>query len=179
MDRLTWTPPSGRLASQSSGSVMACRFDCSTPLHVVTSHAGIQEMAWQLKGKIAKCDHREYGFAQINVSKIENGTDVLFEGLGDEFEVRRRSKSCTIVRAHLGSSSGLDVPWGSTFRDSRRLPCHRAHIHCPLRIHRPQRQTVVWDPVPPRGHPLSTRAGGHRKVRSRHLPLFYTLDHGQ
>ena len=45
-------------------------------------------MAWQLKGEIAKCDHREYGFAQILVKKIGNGADVLFEGLGDELEVR-------------------------------------------------------------------------------------------
>lgn len=45
-------------------------------------------MAWQLKGKVAKCDHREYGFAQIHVKKLGNGSDVLFEGLGDELEVR-------------------------------------------------------------------------------------------
>ena len=45
-------------------------------------------MAWQLKGKVARCDHREYGFAQIRVDKIGNGADALFEGLGDELEVR-------------------------------------------------------------------------------------------
>ncbi|KAF9778903.1 GMP synthase [Thelephora terrestris] len=48
---------------------------------------GLQEMAWQLKGKVAECDHREYGFAQIHVEKIGNGADILFEGLGEELEV--------------------------------------------------------------------------------------------
>ena len=47
-------------------------------------------MAWQLKGKVANCDHREYGFAQIHVNKVGNGANVLFEGLGDEFEVSGR-----------------------------------------------------------------------------------------
>ena len=47
-------------------------------------------MAWQLKGKVAKCEHREYGFAQIQVKRTGNGGDVLFEGLGDEFEVREK-----------------------------------------------------------------------------------------
>ena len=45
-------------------------------------------MAWQLKGKVAKCEHREYGFAQIHVNKLGSGADVLFEGLGGELEVR-------------------------------------------------------------------------------------------
>jgi len=47
-------------------------------------------MAWQLKGKVAQCDHREYGFAQIHVKKVGNGADALFEGLGDKLEVRGR-----------------------------------------------------------------------------------------
>ncbi len=48
-------------------------------------------MAWNLKGKVAKCEHREYGFAQVQISKIggqSNGADALFEGLGDELQVR-------------------------------------------------------------------------------------------
>lgn len=81
------TPMSGLLEFRSLGSATAYRFDPSITLHVVASHGGIQEMAWQLKGKVANCDHREYGFAQIRVNKIGNGADVLFEGLGDEFEV--------------------------------------------------------------------------------------------
>ena len=47
-------------------------------------------MAWNLKGKVAKCEHREYGFAQVQISKIggdSNGADALFEGLGDELQV--------------------------------------------------------------------------------------------
>ena len=72
---------------------MACRFDHPTMLHAVTSHGGIQEMAWQLKGKVAGCDRREYGFAQIHVDKIGNGADALFEGLGDELEVRLKAEA--------------------------------------------------------------------------------------
>lgn len=44
-----------------------------------------------MKGKVTKCDHREYGFAQLQVRKFEgasNGVDALFEGLGDEMQVR-------------------------------------------------------------------------------------------
>ncbi|KDQ53173.1 hypothetical protein JAAARDRAFT_39542 [Jaapia argillacea MUCL 33604] len=53
---------------------------------------GLQEMAWQLKGEVTKCDHREYGFAKIQVSKIgtegqNSSVDALFQGLGDEMEV--------------------------------------------------------------------------------------------
>ncbi|KAI0719391.1 GMP synthase [Cerioporus squamosus] len=51
---------------------------------------GLQEMAWTMKGKVAKCDHREYGFAQVKISKIggdNQGVDALFEGLGDELQV--------------------------------------------------------------------------------------------
>ena len=48
-------------------------------------------MAWTMNGKVAKCDHREYGFAQVKISKIggdNKGVDALFEGLGDELQVR-------------------------------------------------------------------------------------------
>ncbi|KAH9831623.1 GMP synthase [Rhodofomes roseus] len=51
---------------------------------------GLQEIAWQLKGKVSKCDHREYGFAQIQVNKTGSGVqsvDALFEGLGEEMQV--------------------------------------------------------------------------------------------
>ena len=52
-------------------------------------------MAWNMKGKVAKCDHREYGFAQVQISKIggENkGVDALFQDLGDELQVRHFSE---------------------------------------------------------------------------------------
>ena len=47
-------------------------------------------MAWNMKGQVAKCEHREYGFAQVQISKIGGpnaGVDALFEGLGDELQV--------------------------------------------------------------------------------------------
>jgi len=71
--------------------VMVCR-SC---LHRFKNPASnvLQEMAWQMKGTVEKCDHREYGFAQVQISKIggENASvDALFEGLGDEMQVRRR-----------------------------------------------------------------------------------------
>lgn len=47
-------------------------------------------MAWNLKGKVAKCDHREYGFAQLQVlkSSSSDSVDALFESLGDEMQAR-------------------------------------------------------------------------------------------
>ena len=39
---------------------------------------------------MTKCDHREYGFAQLSISKIGSGNssvDALFESLGDEMQV--------------------------------------------------------------------------------------------
>lgn len=47
---------------------------------------GLQEMAWNLKGKVAKCDHREYGFAQLQLGKGES-VDQLFGALGEEMQV--------------------------------------------------------------------------------------------
>lgn len=54
----------------------------------------MKEIAWQMKGKVAKCDHREYGFAQLQVCKFEgsantSNVDALFESLGEEMQVRR------------------------------------------------------------------------------------------
>ncbi|KAK7036348.1 hypothetical protein R3P38DRAFT_2617042 [Favolaschia claudopus] len=63
-------------------------FDLGVPILGICY--GLQEMAWQLKGTVEKCDHREYGFAQVKISKIggENASvDALFEGLGDEMQV--------------------------------------------------------------------------------------------
>lgn len=46
-------------------------------------------MAFNHRGEVAKHDHREYGFAQVQVSKLGNNAsvDALFEGLGDEMQV--------------------------------------------------------------------------------------------
>jgi GMP synthase-like glutamine amidotransferase len=47
-----------------------------------------QEIAWQLGGTVAKCDHREYGFARVDITSSSNArTDTLFAGLGAELEV--------------------------------------------------------------------------------------------
>ncbi|KAI0316907.1 GMP synthase [Amylostereum chailletii] len=63
-------------------------FDLGVPILGICY--GLQEIAWNLKGKVAKCDHREYGFAQVQITKAgEKGSsvDALFEGLGDEMQV--------------------------------------------------------------------------------------------
>ena len=50
-------------------------------------------MAWHFGGKVAKCDHREYGLAQVQMG--ENGgrnanssVNALFEGMGKEMQVQ-------------------------------------------------------------------------------------------
>ncbi|KAI0303657.1 GMP synthase [Multifurca ochricompacta] len=51
---------------------------------------GLQEIAWNLGGKVARCDHREYGSARVQINKFgtdHSSADALFEGLGDEMEV--------------------------------------------------------------------------------------------
>jgi GMP synthase (glutamine-hydrolysing) len=52
----------------------------------------LQEIAWNLGGTVAKCERREYGFARVQINKFgsdRSTVDALFEGLGDEMEVRR------------------------------------------------------------------------------------------
>jgi GMP synthase (glutamine-hydrolysing) len=47
-------------------------------------------MAWQMKGTVEQCDHREYGFANVKIAKVGGpnpAVDALFEGLGDEMQV--------------------------------------------------------------------------------------------
>ncbi|KAI5117370.1 hypothetical protein M0805_004360 [Coniferiporia weirii] len=60
-------------------------FDLGVPILGICY--GLQEMAWNMKGKVAKCDHREYGFAQLVVAKSEKGVDPLFESLGNDMQV--------------------------------------------------------------------------------------------
>ncbi|KAI9509819.1 hypothetical protein F5148DRAFT_694734 [Russula earlei] len=51
---------------------------------------GLQEIAWNLGGTVAKCEHREYGFARVQINKFEgnrSSVDALFGGLGEEMEV--------------------------------------------------------------------------------------------
>ena len=82
---------------------MVYRFDASATFGSGEFSINMQEMAWQLKGEVAQCNRREYGFAQIQVERIGNGADVLFEGLGDELEVRGETAHRIIIRAYLES----------------------------------------------------------------------------
>jgi GMP synthase (glutamine-hydrolysing) len=56
-------------------------------------------MALSHKGAVAQCSHREYGFAQIQISKINGNvsTDALFEGLGDDMQVHSSSHLLSAV----------------------------------------------------------------------------------
>lgn len=51
---------------------------------------GLQEIAASLGGKVEPHDHREYGHARVSVNRLggDGRVDKLFEGLGDELEVR-------------------------------------------------------------------------------------------
>ncbi|KDR68530.1 hypothetical protein GALMADRAFT_231186 [Galerina marginata CBS 339.88] len=61
-------------------------FDLGVPILGICY--GLQEMAWKLGGEVSKCDHREYGPADIIIKKFGNGSvDALFQGLGDEMRV--------------------------------------------------------------------------------------------
>ena len=78
-----------------------------------------QEIAWNLGGKVAKCDYREYGSAHMRVNKFAIGgssptVNALFEGLGDEMKVRPRPccLACRLIAPHPLNSvlyKGVDV----------------------------------------------------------------------
>ncbi|KZP00546.1 GMP synthase [Calocera viscosa TUFC12733] len=51
---------------------------------------GLQEIAWNHGGKVDPCDHREYGFAELQVIKLGPGhelADKLFAGIDREMQV--------------------------------------------------------------------------------------------
>ncbi|KAG6840892.1 GMP synthase (glutamine-hydrolyzing) [Blastosporella zonata] len=51
---------------------------------------GLQEIAWSMKGEVSPCEHREYGFAQVQLKQSgsdNSSVDALFQGLGDEMQV--------------------------------------------------------------------------------------------
>lgn len=56
-------------------------------------------MAWQLKGSVSKCDHREYGFAQLQVLSLgeSNSVDALFEGLGTDMQAGPSSLIVSLI----------------------------------------------------------------------------------
>ncbi|KAJ3930075.1 MAG: GMP synthase [Lentinula lateritia] len=63
-------------------------FDLGVPILGICY--GLQEMAWALKGKVERSEHREYGFAQLQINKIHEGdspVNALFQGLGEEMQV--------------------------------------------------------------------------------------------
>ncbi|KAG2057269.1 hypothetical protein BDR06DRAFT_1005296 [Suillus hirtellus] len=44
---------------------------------------GLQEICWNYKGHVAKCDHREYGLAEVQISRFnEFNIQELWEGVG-------------------------------------------------------------------------------------------------
>ena len=101
-------------------------------------------MAWQLKGKVAQCNRREYGFAKIHVEKIGNGADALFEGLGDELEVRVEDR--TTARSY----------W-LTFK----LPVNFCRSGCPMEINSQKflsTSTLLGIPPMPLSQPSPTTA---------------------
>ncbi|KAG1772222.1 hypothetical protein EV702DRAFT_1181328 [Suillus placidus] len=60
-------------------------------ISVNANSRGIQEICWNHKGQVAKCDHGDYGLAEVQISRFsesENSVDALFEGLGDRMQVR-------------------------------------------------------------------------------------------
>ncbi|KAG2336312.1 adenine nucleotide alpha hydrolases-like protein [Suillus weaverae] len=66
---------------------LRCPYPC---ISVNTNSRGIQEICWNRKGQVAKCDHREYGLAEVQISRFSesgNSVDALFEGLGDQMQV--------------------------------------------------------------------------------------------
>ena len=82
-------------------------------------------MAWNLKGKIAKCSHREYGYAAVKIKKVHEGdspVDALFRGLGEEMQA---SLKCDFM-SQFGINGRL---LGSNFRRYR-YGC-RTGISCP------------------------------------------------
>jgi len=46
-------------------------------------------MSWNFDGKVTKCDHREYGFAEVEVIKKDGHpfANKLFEGIEQDFQV--------------------------------------------------------------------------------------------
>lgn len=92
---LGWTPK-GIILSGSPYSVYdhdaphvdPAVFDLGVPILGICY--GLQDMAWNLGGKVDKCEHREYGFAHLQVSKLGPGhecADSLFDGLDEGVDV--------------------------------------------------------------------------------------------
>lgn len=46
-------------------------------------------------GKVTACDHREYGYAKVELVKTGDQPNVLFQGLGDDMDASR----CAFLRS--------------------------------------------------------------------------------
>ena len=115
---------------------------------------GLQEMAWNMKGKVAKCDHREYGFAQLQLGKGDN-VDKLFEALGEEMQVLLTWPFRTYLIHGNDHFPGLDVSRRPTFGTTSRFPHCREDTNRSLCRHCPQLQAILGNPIPPGGHTLT------------------------
>lgn len=99
------------LESPSLGSVTACRSFPHVPVSggILIKRAMFQEIAWNMKGEVTKHTHREYGFAQVQIDRVGEGSsgNALFEGLGDELQVRQ---ACLKHASDTDIYPGMDVP---------------------------------------------------------------------
>jgi hypothetical protein len=139
-----------------------------------------QEMALNHKGTVAQCDHREYGFAQIRISKINGNvsTDALFEGLGDDMHVRSPYLFPLTLFRTYPYYSGLDVSWRPALGYTASLSLDSCHKNCAVCSHRTRFKTILWDPVPPGGHTYSYGKTGYRTFRGQYLWMSNELDYG-
>lgn len=136
-------------------------------------------MAWNLGGEVTKCDHREYGSANITINKFGNGSaDALFSGFGEEMKVNLVLIPVSHAAFSMGNDLGLDVPWRSTVQASSRLPCHWTHPDCPICCARAQPQALVRNPVSSGGDTFSQWQGSYRTLYPGHLRMQTKLDDG-
>jgi len=93
----------------------------------------LKEIAWNLGGEVTKCDHREYGPADITVNTFGNGSaDALFKGLGDKMKASPLSDFRFLYDADQ-LIEGLDVPWRSAIKTTPEFSRRRLHVDSALR----------------------------------------------
>jgi hypothetical protein len=96
-------------------------------------------MAWHFGGKVAKCDRREYGCAQLRMTNFddmgaESSLHALFEGMGEEVQVL--DHVALLLCPFLDDFLGLDVPWRPTFRKTTWFSYHRPDGYSSVCSHR-------------------------------------------
>ncbi|KAK8114901.1 GMP synthase [Apiospora kogelbergensis] len=90
---LTWKPKGivfsggpSTVFEEGSPHVDSGAFDLNVPILGICY--GCQEIAWRIDSKnVARGEKREYGQADVNVTKVNNHGDRLFAGLGDKVSV--------------------------------------------------------------------------------------------